>query len=79
MKIIEEKLTINDVANIIDKSPQYIRVGLQQQRLPFGTAVQMSSEWSYHVSKKLLEDYIGVEKVQKYLEEKGGVENEKDN
>ena len=72
MKIIEEKLTINDVAEILDKSPQYIRIGLQQQRLPFGTAVQMSSEWSYHISKKLLEDYIGIEKVASYFKEKKG-------
>ncbi|MBR1681483.1 hypothetical protein IJ707_06820 [bacterium] len=48
-------------ARIIDKSEDFIRWGLQQGRLPFGTAVQTAPKrWSYHVSPKLLSDYTGV-------------------
>lgn len=48
-------------AKIIGKTEDYIRFGLQQNRLPFGTAVQTGPKrWSYHVSPKLLSDYTGV-------------------
>ena len=48
-------------ARIIDKSEDFIRWGLQQGRLPFGTAVQTAPKrWSSHVSPKLLSDYTGV-------------------
>lgn len=59
-----------EASEIIGTSPQFIRVGLQQGRLPFGTAVQMSSEWSYHISMKLLKEYIGKERVEQYYEKK---------
>lgn len=48
-------------AKIIDKAEDYVRFGLQQQRLPFGTAVQTGvNRWSYHISPKLLSDYSGL-------------------
>ncbi len=40
-------------------SQQFIRVGMQQDRLPIGTAVKMSSQWTYFISEKLLEEYTG--------------------
>lgn len=53
MKIVE-------VAKILGKSPEYVRVGLQLGRLPFGTAVKVSDKkWSYHVSEKLFKEYMG--------------------
>lgn len=42
----------------LGKSEQFIRVGLQTQRLPFGTAVFMK-RWSYHISPKKLAEYVG--------------------
>lgn len=56
------------VAELLNKSEQYIRMGLQQERLPFGTAVKTSSQWSYHISYNLLKDYIGEDIIQKYEE-----------
>lgn len=52
MKVIE-------AAKKLNKSPEFVRVGLQLGRLPFGTAVKTSSKWSYHISEKLLNEYIG--------------------
>lgn len=55
-------------AKIIDKCEDYVRFGLQQQRLPFGTAVQTgANRWSYHISPKLLADYSGlsIEEIEK--------------
>ena len=64
-------------AKIINKSVQFVRKGLQSGRLPFGTAVQISSHWTYHISPKLLAEYIGEDNLKKYLER--GDENVKEN
>ncbi|WFD09951.1 helix-turn-helix domain-containing protein [Tepidibacter hydrothermalis] len=46
-------ISVAEAARRLGKSQQYIRVGLQNQRLPFGTAVYVK-RWSYHISPKLL-------------------------
>ena len=48
-----------EAAVILNVSPQFIRIAMQQGKLPIGTAVQMSSIWTYHISEKLLADYSG--------------------
>lgn len=50
---------VSDAARMLGKSAQFIRVGLQRNVLPFGTAIKTSSQWSYHISPKLLAEYIG--------------------
>ena len=57
----------NEAAEIIGSSPQFVRIGLQQGRLPFGTAVKMTSNWVYHISLKLLKEYIGKERVEEFM------------
>jgi len=52
-------IKVSDAARILGKSEQFVRVGLQRNILPIGTAVQMSSKWTYHISPKLLEEYSG--------------------
>ena len=48
-------------ARILDKSEDFIRWGLQQGRVPIGSAVQTGPKrWSYHISPKLLADYSGL-------------------
>lgn len=68
-------------ARVIDKSEDFIRWGLQQGRLPFGTAVQTGKDrWSYHISPKLLAEYSGMAQMaiermcEERLKEKGGNE-----
>lgn len=51
-------MNVREAAKILNVSPQFIRIGLQQQRLPIGTAVKMSSKWTYHISEKLLYEYL---------------------
>lgn len=65
-----KSIPIQIVAELIGKSPQYVRIGLQQQRLPIGSAVQMSKEWTYHVSYELLKNYVGIERLIEYEKEK---------
>lgn len=54
-----KNVPVSVAAERLGKSEQYIRVGLQRNRLPFGTAVKLSSRFSYHISPKLLNEYIG--------------------
>lgn len=61
------KITTTEAAAIINASPQYVRVAMQRGVLPIGTAVKMSSIWTYNISPKLLEDYSG-KNIEKELE-----------
>lgn len=57
-----EVLSVEETAKLLHKAPQYIRWGLQQQRLPFGSAVQKpNGKWSYNIIKNKVLDYIGKE------------------
>lgn len=53
------KILPSEAAEILNMSPQFIRVAMQQEKLPIGTAVKMSSIWTYHISEKLLAEYSG--------------------
>lgn len=54
-----KRILPTEAAEILEVSPQFVRVAMQQGKLPIGTAVKMSSVWSYHISAKLLADYTG--------------------
>ena len=74
----EASISPEDTARILNKSIQFVRIGLQKERLPFGTAVLIDKQWSYHISPKLLAEYIGEEKLNKYFK-KGGDQNGQSN
>ncbi len=57
--LMSKNMSVREAAEILGKSQQFVRLGLQRQLLPIGTAVKLSSKWTYHISRKLLEDYIG--------------------
>ena len=50
-------------AELLGKGQMYIRTGLQNGRLPFGSAVKLSSQWSYHIPPLALQAYIDGERV----------------
>lgn len=52
-------MNIQEAAKKLNKSEQYIRIGLQKERLPFGSAVKVSPKrWSYHISEGAFERYM---------------------
>ena len=53
------RITVSQAADLMNVSPQFIRIGLQKGTLPIGSAVKMSSRWTYHISGHLLDQYIG--------------------
>lgn len=72
------KILSAEAAAILNMSPQFVRVAMQQGKLPIGTAVKMSSVWTYHISEKLLADYSGKD-IEKEIEKirTGGAEHDK--
>ncbi len=57
----EEKkcISVGEAALIMGKSKQFVRIGLQRGLLPFGTAVKMSSKWTYYISPQKFFEYVG--------------------
>lgn len=59
-----KNLTVKETAAILGKPENFVRVGLQTGRLPFGSAVQMTGgRWSYHISEPALKAYLTGERV----------------
>ena len=52
------RVTVAEAARRLGVSQQFIRIGLQRKILPFGCAVKMSDRFTYHISEKLLNEYI---------------------
>lgn len=53
-------IKVEEAAKLMGKSQQFVRIGLQRGLLPIGTAIKMSSQWTYHISPKLFYEYVGV-------------------
>lgn len=54
-------VSVSEIAKVIGKDPQYVRVGLQQGILKFGHAFKMenSSEYSYYCPDKKVWEETG--------------------
>ena len=63
-------ISVKEAAKMMNKSEMFVRVGLQRGLLPIGTAIQTSSKYSYHISPKLLKDYLGEDDSAMYKNEK---------
>jgi len=50
-------------AELLGKGQMYVRTGLQNGRLPFGSAVKISSQWSYHISPLALKAYMDGDRI----------------
>lgn len=59
MEMIKRNISVKEAAKLMGKSEMFVRIGLQRGLLPIGTAVKMSSKYTYYISPKLLEEYIG--------------------
>lgn len=54
-----KNITVEEAAKTMGKSKQFVRVGLQRGILPFGSAVKLSSRWTYYISPARFNDYVG--------------------
>lgn len=54
------KMTVTECARLLNKSPQFVRIGLQRGILPFGYAMKLTGDkYTYHISRKKVHEYIG--------------------
>lgn len=53
-------LPVAEAARLMNKNPQFVRVGLQKGILPFGYAVQTSSKWTYFISAVKFTEFTGI-------------------
>lgn len=53
-------MKVAECARLLNKSPQFVRMGLQLGILPFGYAIKMSSVWTYHISDTKVYEYLGM-------------------
>lgn len=55
------RLSVIQAAALMNKSAQFVRIGLQRDRLDFGVAVQKDNgRWSYHISPHKFCEYMGM-------------------
>lgn len=57
-------LSPEKTGKIIGMRAQSVRLGLQQQRFPFGTAVQKpNGRWTYNIIATKVYEYAGIKEV----------------
>ena len=57
----DTRLTVKIAAELMGVSEQFIRLSMQQQLLPIGTAVKLTgSKYTYYISPKLFTEYTGI-------------------
>lgn len=54
-----KNISVEQCAKLLGKSEQFVRVALQTGTAPFGFAVKNKTVYSYHISPKKLNEYIG--------------------
>lgn len=53
-----ERVKIKEAAKLLGVSEQFVRIGMQREKLPIGTAVKMSSKWTYCIQRERLNAYL---------------------
>ena len=57
-----KNISVKAAAELLGMSQQFVRIGLQRGILPFGSAVKLSTRWTYYVSLARLHEYAGVKR-----------------
>ena len=55
-----KNVPVKAAAELLGMSQQFVRIGLQRGILPFGSAVKLSTRWTYYVSPARLYEYAGI-------------------
>ena len=55
----EQRMPVSEAAELLGMNPQLLRLGLQQDRFPFGTAIKTSRKrWSYYINRQKFFEYL---------------------
>lgn len=59
-----KRISVAEAAKIMGVSPQFIRIGLQRNLLPFGFATNMGGgcRYTYYINPKEFQEYLGLSK-----------------
>ena len=58
---MEAFMTVQEAAELMKKSPTFVRIGLQRNILPFGYAVKTGKErFSYFISREKFTEATGI-------------------
>ena len=57
------RMTVQEAADLMGASPQFVRIGLQQGKFSWGYAVKPSSKWTYWISRSKFEEATGIKGV----------------
>ena len=53
------RISVDEAARRMGVTPQFLRMALRANRLPFGTAIQMpGGRWSYYINATRFERYL---------------------
>ena len=57
----KRSISVKQAAELMGKSEQFIRIGLQRGLLPFGVATKMpkSTHYTYYISPKQFYNFVG--------------------
>ena len=58
-EISDCNVSVAQAAKLLGKGEEFVRVSLQMGTAPFGFAAKTKTKWSYHISPKKLQEYIG--------------------
>jgi hypothetical protein len=58
--IMKNRISVSEVAELMNVSEQFIRIGLQKGIFPFGYAVKMSTQWTYYISPQKFTEHTGI-------------------
>jgi len=53
-----EKITVAQAAAIMGVTPQFLRLALQHDKFPFGTAIKFTGRWSYYINTERFIKYM---------------------
>ena len=51
-------MKVEECAKEMDCSPQFLRVCLQEGKVPFGLAVKMSEKWTYWIDEGMFRSWL---------------------
>ena len=61
MEMRDTSMTVQEAARLMNKSQDFIRIGLQRNILPFGYAIKTGKErYSYFISRSKFEEATGI-------------------
>ena len=53
-----ERMSVEQAAAIMGVSPMFLRMGLRQDKFPFGASVKMRKQWAYYINEQKFKEYM---------------------